>query len=190
MSFWGGAGPPSKLVNMLVKWRPCQGPYEEKHAMKHAIDDFLRLRASSTSVVAPMTPRSHARSTMRWVCGVMAMQHSTQNVGRCRCWFLSSAGSARQSPIRLVLGPALYQGPSHSKSRIDRAVRYHSSFVVLSRHDLFISINLCALVAYSFEPGCTQVARSVTLILRSVRVRKTRSVDKTGKPMAIHERVV
>jgi len=115
MSFWGGAGPPSKLVNMLVKWRPCQGPYEEKHAMKHAIDDFLRLRASSTSVVAPMTPRSHARSTMRWVCGVMAMQHSTQNVGRRRCWFLSSAGSARQSPFGWFSALPSIKGPLTAK---------------------------------------------------------------------------
>ena len=28
-----------------------------------------------------MTPRS----TMMWVCGVMAVQHSTQNAGRRRC---------------------------------------------------------------------------------------------------------
>jgi len=73
-------------------------------------------------VVAPMTPRS----TRMWVCGVMAVQHSTQNIERRHC------GLYRRRP-RFVFSLALYQGSSRSKWRIDQAVRYHSSWMEPTR---------------------------------------------------------
>ena len=58
---------------------------------------------------------------MMWVCGVMAMQHNTQKPGAVAVGFIvGRLGSATSA--RVVLSLALYQGPSRSKWRINRAV--------------------------------------------------------------------